>query len=256
MPPVRVAERYRHVAEREARGRPSTPSAPSSSTTPARSWPRWRPARPRPTRSAAAPCCCRRWPASRGRWPWSRWAPAPGCACSRTATPTTTAGRSWAIRPRRSGWPASPTVRCRSRQRPQRSCGAAASTSPRSTSTTRGRPLAGELRLARPAAPAGPAAGRGGRRPRGPARGGRGRPAGPGRPGGRPGARRRHRGRVPRRRAGLPDAEGPPAVRVADGRAPGGLVLGRRARCPPGPRASAPLDGGARPGGVPARQGA
>jgi translation initiation factor IF-2 len=191
-----------------------------------------------------------------GRWPWSRWAPAPGCACSRTATPTTTAGRSWAIRPRRSGWPASPTVRCRSRQRPQRSCGAAASTSPRSTSTTRGRPLAGELRLARPAAPAGPAAGRGGRRPRGPARGGRGRPAGPGRPGGRPGARRRHRGRVPRRRAGLPDAEGPPAVRVADGRAPGGLVLGRRARCPPGPRASAPLDGGARPGGVPARQGA
>jgi Uncharacterized protein conserved in bacteria (DUF2332) len=66
MPPVRVAERHRHVAEREARGRPSTPSAPSSSTTPARSWPRWRPARPRPTRSAAAPCCCRRWPASRG----------------------------------------------------------------------------------------------------------------------------------------------------------------------------------------------
>jgi hypothetical protein len=74
-------------------------------------------------------------PTCPARSPWLRWAPAPGCACSQTATPTTTAARSWVIPPRRCGWPANPAGRCRSPPRCLRWCGAAASTWPPSTCT-------------------------------------------------------------------------------------------------------------------------
>ena len=52
---------------------------------------------PRPTRSAAARCCCRCSPRCRGRWRCSRSVRRRGCASTRTATPTGTpaAGATW-----------------------------------------------------------------------------------------------------------------------------------------------------------------